>query len=226
MTPNHEEWVRLTRNRGPHYICTGLNLDLIKNTGFEPKNILDIGANLGFFYKECESLWPDSEVAMIEATRECEPYLMATGGKYTIAVLSDTRKEITFYKSSSSACMSGNSVYLELTTAYSPENLITEKRETVTLDDLHGEDSFDLIKIDTQGSEIDIMNGGHRTIKKARGVIIEVSDVEYNKNSPTSEEVINYMDNLGFSCNQEIGNSGVVSPWNKVIQRDLFFTKT
>ena len=42
-------------------------------------------------------------------------------------------------------------------------------------------DIQDLVKLDTQGSEIDIMNGGSRMINNTSVVIIEVSHVEYNE---------------------------------------------
>ncbi len=209
-------------------MATGLNLLKLKHElKFEPRTILDIGAQVGDFYRECKQTWPDSQVMMIEATKECEPYLKDTGGNYLIAVLSDEKKTIPFYKTKLAETNTGNSVYRELTSAYSDDNLIVEDRETTTLDELYDGYTtiFDLVKLDTQGSEIDIMNGGSRLLKNTAVVILEVSHVEYNEKAPLVEEVKEYMESIGFIYNMEIGRSysDDFQTNDGIIQRDFVF---
>jgi len=206
-------------------MATGLDLLKLKNElGFEPRTILDVGAQIGDFYRESKEVWPDSQIMMIEATQECEPYLKETGGNYLIAVLSDSKKTIPFYKTKLAETNTGNSVYKELTSAYSDENLIVEERNTYTLDELYDgyTATFDLIKLDTQGSEIDIMNGGSRLIKNTSVIIVEVSHVEYNEKAPLVDEVREYMESVGFIYNMEIGQT-YSNEFNGLIQRDLVF---
>ena len=183
-----------------------------------------MGAQIGDFYRESKEVWPDSQIMMIEATQECEPYLKETGGNYLIAVLSDSKKTIPFYKTKLAETNTGNSVYKELTSAYSDENLIVEERNTYTLDELYDgyTATFDLIKLDTQGSEIDIMNGGSRLIKNTSVIIVEVSHVEYNEKAPLVDEVREYMESVGFIYNMEIGQT-YSNEFNGLIQRDLVF---
>jgi len=209
-------------------MATGLDLLKLKNElGFEPRTILDIGAQVGDFYRESKEVWPDSQIMMIEATQECEPYLKDTGGNYLIAVLSDEKKTIPFYKTKLAETNTGNSVYRELTSAYSDDNLIVEDRETTTLDELYDGYTtiFDLVKLDTQGSEIDIMNGGSRLLKNTAVVILEVSHVEYNEKAPLVDEVKEYMESIGFVYNMEIGRSYSNDFQTKdgIIQRDYVF---
>ena len=206
-------------------MATGLNLLKLKQElGFVPRTILDVGAQIGDFYKECKQVWPDSQIMMVEATKECEPYLKETGGNYLIAVLSDTKKVVPFYKTKLADTNTGNSVYKELTSAYSDENLIVEQRHTYTLDELYDgyTATFDLIKLDTQGSEIDILNGGSRLVKNTTAIIIEVSHVEYNENAPLVDEVKEYMEKIGFVYQMEIGQT-YSNEFNGLIQRDLVF---
>ena len=206
-------------------MATGLNLLKLKHElKFEPRTILDVGAQIGDFYRESKEVWPDSQIMMIEATQECEPYLKETGGNYLIAVLSDSKKTIPFYKTKLAETNTGNSVYKELTSAYSDENLIVEERNTYTLDELYDgyTETFDLIKLDTQGSEIDIMNGGSRLIKNTSVIIVEVSHVEYNEKAPLVDEVREYMESVGFIYNMEIGQT-YSNEFNGLIQRDLVF---
>jgi len=209
-------------------MATGLNLLKLKHElKFKPRTILDIGAQVGDFYRECKQTWPDSQVMMVEATQECEPYLKDTGGNYLIAVLSDEKKTIPFYKTKLAETNTGNSVYRELTSAYSDDNLIVEDRETTTLDELYDGYTtiFDLVKLDTQGSEIDIMNGGSRLLKNTAVVILEVSHVEYNEKAPLVEEVKEYMESIGFIYNMEIGRSysDDFQTNDGIIQRDFVF---
>ena len=206
-------------------MSTGLNLLKLKHElGFEPRTILDVGAQVGDFYRECKETWPDSQIMMIEATQECEPYLKETGGNYLIAVLSDTKKVVNFYKTKVADTNTGNSMYKELTSAYSDDNLIVEKRTTYTLDELYDgyTTTFDLVKLDTQGSEIDILNGGSHMIKNTTAIIVEVSHVEYNENAPLVDEVKEYMESIGFVYNMEIGQT-YSNEFNGLIQRDLVF---
>ena len=209
-------------------MATGLNLLKLKHElGFEPRTILDIGAQVGDFYRECKGIWPDSQIMMIEATKECEPYLKDTGGNYLIAVLSDEKKKIPFYKTKVADTNTGNSVYKELTSAYSDENLIVEQRNTYTLDELYDGYTavFDLVKLDTQGSEIDILNGGSHMIKNTSVIIVEVSNVEYNENAPLVDEVSKYMESIGFVYKMEIGRSysDKFLTTDGIIQRDYVY---
>ena len=209
-------------------MATGLNLLKLKHElGFEPRTILDVGAQVGDFYRECKQTWPDSQIMMIEATKECEPYLKDTGGNYLIAVLSDKKKTIPFYKTKLAETNTGNSVYKELTPAYSDDNLIIEERNTYTLDELYDgyTATFDLVKLDTQGSEIDILNGGSHMIKNTSVIIVEVSNVEYNENAPLVDEVSKYMESIGFVYKMEIGRSysDKFLTTDGIIQRDYVY---
>jgi hypothetical protein len=90
-------------------------------------------------------------------------------------------------------------MYRELTPFYSDDQIEIIKQCGIKLDDIFTEDTeFDLIKIDTQGSELDIITGGIELCKKAKGILLEVSLTQYNENAPLYDEVIKYMKNIGF----------------------------
>ena len=84
------------------------------------------------------------------------------------------------------------------------------------------EDRFDLIKIDTQGSEIDIMMGGIELIKRANCVILEVSIIPYNTGAPSYMDVISFMNELRYYPLLQIGRHYLN---NQLIQLDLAFSK-
>lgn len=175
-----------------------MNLSLV-NRFFVPHRILDIGANVGQFRTQASSTWPGSYIFSIEASDACEPYLKKLTDDYIICLLARDRSKYDFYTRKSDPTCTGNSIYRELTEFYSDDQLNIIKKDGIKLDDLLNKDStYDLIKVDTQGSELDVIEGGKEICKKAKAMLLEVSFNEYNKDAPLSEEVINYMKNFKF----------------------------
>jgi FkbM family methyltransferase len=200
-----------------------MSLENIKKY-FIPNSILDIGANVGQFYTEIRNIFPNANYHLIEGNDNCEPALQTLGVKYTICLLSDTRKEVDFFLRKNELRCTGNSIYRENTSFYDDDQILVEKKITKIISDVV-DDTFDLIKIDVQGSEIDIINGGIEIFKKAKGILMEVSLVEYNQNSPTKDFVYEYMDNLGFVPVELIGNINHPLTYELIQQDILFITK-
>lgn len=175
-----------------------MNLRAITNY-FYPYRILDIGANVGQFHKECKAIFNDSYIFSIEASVECESSLKQITENYYIGLLAKDNTDYTFYSRKNDPTCTGNSIYKELTQFYSDDQLDIIKKKGIKLDDLFESDSeFDLIKIDTQGSELDIIEGGINLCKKTKGILLEVSLTQYNENAPLYDDVISYMESIGF----------------------------
>ena len=198
-----------------------MSLESIKKY-FEPKSILDIGANVGQFYNEIKNIFPNSYYYLIEGSESCEVVLETLNVDYSICLLSDSKKEVDFYIRKNEPRCTGNSIYRENTSFYDDDQILIEKKQTKTLSNLLNNQKFDLIKIDVQGSEIDIINGGLDIIKEAKGILMEVSLMEYNQNAPTKDFVYEYMDNLGFKPVELIGNINHPLTY-ELIQQDILF---
>lgn len=164
------------------------------------ESILDIGANVGNFSRTVKVFFPNADILMFEANPFCDNMLKMTGIPYQIACLSDEEKDVKFYVQDDNMVGTGASYYLEKTRHYSLQKFITTR--TKKLDDVlkleYNDKSFDMIKLDTQGSEIDIMRGGPETVKKAKFLLIELSLKEYNINAPLKNDVETYTHTLGF----------------------------
>lgn len=147
-------------------------------------------------------LFPDAQIYLFEAATKHEESMKRSGMPYAVEVLSDEDgKEITFYESKIAEGGGGDSYYLENTKYYNDENRIETKRKTVKLDTLvekNGWEYPDVMKLDTQGSEIDILNGASKCLEKTKFVVIECSVQEYNQGNPLASEVVNYMSKKGF----------------------------
>jgi FkbM family methyltransferase len=198
-----------------------MSLEKIKNY-FIPESILDIGANVGQFYNEIKEIFPNSYYYLIEGNDSCEVVLETLNVDYSISLLSDIEKEVDFYVRKHEPRCTGNSIYRENTSFYDDDQIIILKKQTKTLSNILNNKIFDLIKIDVQGSEIDIINGGIDIIKNAKGVLMEISLVEYNQNAPVKEFVYEYMSNIGFIPIETIGN--INHPiTHELIQKDILF---
>jgi len=176
-----------------------MNLSHLNNVGFKPKTILDIGCNVGQFYMLCKSLWGDAKCVLIDGNENVEEDIKKLNTEYYITVLSNSIKEITWYSTIENPKCTGDSYYRENTKHYSDEKVIQIKKQTNTLDNLFPNTVFDLIKLDTQGSEVDIIKGGMNLCKKCKFMILETSLIEYNLNSPNENQVNEFMASIGFS---------------------------
>ena len=167
---------------------------------FYPNTILDIGANIGQFHIMAKGEFPSSFIFSIEASRECEASLKWITDNYYIGMLAKDTSEYEFYKRKGDPTCTGNSFYKELTQYYSDDQLDIVYEKGIMLDDLFEKESeFDLIKIDTQGSELDIITGGINLCKKAKGILLEVSLTQYNQGAPLYKEVVDFMKGIGFT---------------------------
>ena len=209
-----------------------MRLEEVRDMGINPNAILDIGAHTGQFHSWAKRVWPDAGIFMIEANKLHEATLdrlaMMNGDRYLITALGDEEREVIFYTRSDKPHTEGNSYYKEAGWWDIPQLVQESKVNLQKLDNIFEDEAvFELIKIDTQGSELDILKGGKELISKASVVVLEVSLIEYKEGAPTSEELTNYMNSIGFEEKMCIGEHISNEPkWKDIIvQKDLVFLK-
>ena len=205
-------------------------IDLSKT--YTPNTLLDIGAHHGNFSMFCKRVWKNIDSLMLEGNENCEEFLENLPFSHCIVLLSDTNKEVTLHLNSKNPTCTGTSYLKERTRHY--KNSVQVKKNTFTLDEVISEvdnKTFDIIKIDTQGSELDIIKGGLKAVKKASYVILEVPTLQYNEGSPLFDEVIDYMKQIGFSKYEIVEEHKWmdkiedVFPYGSVFQVDIVFSK-
>lgn len=172
----------------------------IKTLWSDSLNIIyDIGASDGSY----------STIINSSVINEPKYYLFEANSKYAKqehsfefefhnVIFSNTEKTVNFYSNGTS----GDSYYKELTGVY--KDVIPTERKATTLDKYCQDNNIplpDLIKIDTQGSELDILQGGERSLANAKVVILECPLFMYNENSPSFMEYILFMYERGFVPN-------------------------
>lgn len=162
--------------------------------------VVDIGANVGNFTTEVLQRYPDTKSHMFEANPKCETESKRVGQPYTIVGLSSQVGTSKLYVENSNPYATGASFYKENTKWYEEVNFYYTDVVTQRLDaySVFAGSSIDLVKIDTQGSEFSIIQGGVDTLSRSRFLLVELSLTEYNQGAPQFEEVFNLIESYNF----------------------------
>ena len=173
--------------------------------------ILDIGANDGWWYNQARQKYTDAEFTLIEANPNLEPKLKALGVRYFMLCLSDSKKIVEFYLNDD-VTTTGASYYRENT-----EHFADNKIQVLQL---FADETFEFIKMDVQGAEVDIIRGGKGLISRANALLLEVpyQDVEYNIGAPARSEYFDIMAELGFTTHEVLDDI-------RGLQQDILFTR-
>lgn len=177
-------------------------LENLRDNGFSPSAIVDIGANAGEWSRTASSIFPSAQILMFDGDPENEANLhntvreIGSRSRYFLRLLGPERKDtVTFYKLEMGT--TGSSVLPELTSF--PKNAITLSMDT--LDSLIEEASLRpslLLKLDVQGFELEVLKGGTETLALSEVVIMEASLLPYNDGAPLFADVVAFMNKQGF----------------------------
>tara|TARA_Y100000758_G_scaffold288016_1_gene239782 strand:+ start:63 stop:725 length:663 start_codon:yes stop_codon:yes gene_type:complete len=197
-------------------------LKKLQSFGFDPKNILDIGANKGKWSLEVKKkVFPNAEYTLIEAINYKELKQISIKNhniSFLNLLLDESEHTVTWYEKRNT----GDSIYKENTGYF--KDCDQYDRKTTTLDkNFSSNHTFDLIKIDCQGSELPILRGGKKLVQNASVIILEVPFMgEYNIGVANFFEHVRYMDQIGYRVFDIIELHRVD---DILIQIDLIFIK-
>jgi FkbM family methyltransferase len=167
----------------------------LKELGFIPSTIIDCGACVGEWSGQIRQVYPDSFIIGIDASNWSEGDIPSTNVSEFEVLSNEDGKEIIFYKKSEGLC-TGDSIFKENTQHYQEHNTIKEVRISKTLKtlcDKHNIDKIDLLKIDTQGSEILVMDGLRDKLNDVEFIELECSLIEWNIGGCSLQDVIDYL---------------------------------
>lgn len=172
-------------------------IQTLTSKGYNITSVFDIGANKGKWTAFYEIRIPNASFILFEANPHHQrPVTLKQKHKWFNAVLSSPEtKEVDFY----SIDGTGDSYYKEATKHY--KNCMPIKLPTSTLDTMATEHSLplpQLVKLDTQGAELDILSGGSAVINHADIVVMETPVLPYNQGAPSFDDYINFMVKCGF----------------------------
>lgn len=173
---------------------------------FNPNTIIDIGAAFGEWSYVINNIYPDSKYLLIESDERFTPFLKKLNKPFEISHLySSDNVELDVFKHVDN---DKNSFGVETTLENSiflleQKILYKTKTKTTSLDTLLKKynilpENIGLMKLDVQGVELDILKGCSFLEKHKPWIMMEVSFVQYNQGQPLLNEVVIYMDNLGY----------------------------
>lgn len=195
----------------------------LKQGGFTPGAIIDIGAHEGDWSRDIRSIF-SAPILMVEAREEQRSKLEQVSreigeARVIVSLLgSEQGKSVIFHANGSAS-----SIFAERT------GIRLDHYETrmQTLDSIVGPAELSpplFLKLDIQGAELECLRGAPRTLAGAEVVQIETALLPYNEGAPDAREVITFMAEHGFSI-WDI--SGFVRPDRvNLTHLDVIFVKT
>ncbi len=193
--------------------------------GFAPKTIIDVGVAYGTdgLYGQTEN----TDYLLLEPLQEyesvCQELTQKYGGDYLLAAAGSKSGEIEINVHPD---LSGSSILKE---SEGPEIDGTQRMvPMVTIDQVVQDKQYKgpfLIKLDTQGTELDILEGAKATLDNTELIFLEVSLIEFYKGSPLCADVFEFMTENSFVLYDVFG--GAYRPLDGALgQIDFAFCKT
>jgi FkbM family methyltransferase len=209
----------------PSYPSVDGALKYLKEWGFQPVSVIDVGAYHGEWTQMFISIFPNSKVLMIEGQNDKSPILQEVCSSFNgdvvfeIALLGAKDGE----KVSFVEMETGSSVFEE-SSSYNRKYV---EKEMITLDSILKRypefRKLDFLKLDVQGYELNVLQGASELLELTECVLMETSLIPINKGCPLFSEVIKFMTEQDFRlldfCSQIRRKDGAL--W----QTDLLFIK-
>ena len=173
----------------------------LQKEGFNPNIVFDCGCAWGEWSNIIKNIYRNTKIFGFDANIWNEGNVLGCD-VFENVVLFNENTNIDFYRKKENIEMgtfcTGDSIYKENTQHYQLNNTIITNEKTTTLNDIllkYNIDSINLIKLDTQGSELKILDGLGEKLKDIEFLEIECSLVNYNNNGCSFYDVIDYLKN-------------------------------
>lgn len=182
----------------PTYLSPSLQgfIHRVRKEKFPIDVVYDIGAFKGNWTRAVkEHLGYSPRFFLFEPNLAHNKDLKKVGERYFNELLSKDIVLTTFYQADGL----GDSIYPQ--NNLPSENYVPIEVLSNTLDNivsLHNLPFPDLVKIDTQGSELDVVSGGRNTLQNAKLIILECPLVQFNQGAPDISQYLSAMQQLGF----------------------------
>lgn len=174
-----------------------LMLTHLQSRGLVITTVYDIGAHTGEWSVKTKLACPNAEFYLFEANTDYDQILIERNFPFLSGkVLSSPGREtVEFYKNASQ----GDSYYKENTSWYDQKTSV--QLPCTTIDQLIIDGKIppaNFIKLDTQGSELDILAGCESIINSVDLIFTECPIISYNKGSPSITDYLEYFKSKNF----------------------------
>ncbi len=185
------------------------------------ESIFDIGAFKGEWTLQAQRIFRKANFQLFDPN----PYLkinpIKINGNFHNVLLSDTIKVVEYYNNNAT----GDSYYKEKSKYY--DEVPSTIYQTTSLDELRKTSlakvsSPNLIKIDSQGSELDILLGAKSYMNDLKVVVTELPMSEYNLGAPNFLDYLKFFSELNFFPFQVVEVHRIEK---EIIQLDIAFLR-
>jgi FkbM family methyltransferase len=159
-------------------------INIIKQKGYSPDVILDIGAHHGNWTNSMLQIFNQSKYYLFEAIDypELNQFKNNDCIKVFNILLNDKIEQVNWYQMKNT----GDSMFKEQTHHFNNCEILQKETNI-------------LIKIDSQGAEIPILKGSTSILEKTNFIILEIPFFgQYNEGVPNFLEHITFMNTIGF----------------------------
>ena len=199
-------------------------LNVLKQKGYVPDIILDIGANVGDWTRNVLNIYSYAQYILFEANEYYSDLFNYKNIHFHNVVLNEKEVEVDFYNIKGT----GDSFCKELSQYY--KDCKAEKRISVSLNYIFRVSNYKIenkrifIKIDCQGAEIPILKGANDILDNVDFILLEIPLFgQYNLNVLSFINHIKYMELIGF-IPYDIVDNHYINDFNRQIDM-LFINK-
>ena len=177
----------------------GAFIDHLRGVGIVPRTVVDVGVAFGT--PKLYSSLPNAKFFLVEPVPSCRPLLQRLereiGATCFNVAAGATDGEMDFFVHDD---VSGSSAYRQW-----EGEALDGSRVRVPVRRLDGIIPLDiarpcLLKIDTQGAELEVLAGAERLLEQVDIAIVETSFHQFRKGAPEIDQVIDAMARRGFRC--------------------------
>jgi len=178
----------------------------LRDLGFAPTSVLDVVAYEGNFSRGARQIFREAYILMIDALAEKGPELAdicreVGNADCLIAMLGDREMDASSFfvvnaEIVTDLIKTGSSKFKENSNFPIEERTLPQRTLGSVLADR--DQTFQLLKLDVQGAELDVLRGLGHHLSKVEVILMEISLVNYNKGAPLIDVVLSELSGMGF----------------------------
>jgi len=204
---------------------------LVKYLDRKKITYIDVGASTGEFAKKVERYFGLKKAVLIDPISSLQKGNNLKNNKIFTEICALSNKRGTkkfnlynFHYSSSLLKNLENKIFKKQNKKFEGSQISVNVK---TLDDVYQErfsgEAIDLLKIDVQGSELDVLKGGNTCLKNTNCIFLEISFQQIYQGSATFFEIDTFLRNKGFYLMSL--SEGYRGPFNELLQGDALYKR-
>lgn len=195
---------------------------------YTPRVVFDVGAHKGHYARMVRRLSPDAQVYAFEPHPATFKILQECAREYRFTAfplgISDTKGKLTLYDHADRDGSSHASFYKTVIEELHGHRAVQHQVEVTTLDDFaatHGVERIDLLKIDTEGNELRVLQGAGDLLRAGK---IEWIQFEFNETHLISRVYLkDFMDLLPeYDFWRLLPNGAILLNGTTPVHREIF----